>query len=197
MGCRFIHQHHPPPPPIPTIMPSSSSLPSPPPPPNTTSVVPRAYVLFFLYLDPLTALYGAWLHLADPSAAATAMAPRAAHDPAQAFVYRQAGGLALAVAALAAAVPRLSTDLRVWRALQAALLLADAVALSGAYEALRVGGRLTPAPASWTDDDVAVVGSYVGITLVRALFVLGVGFGETKVPGEKGEVKTAEGGVGR
>ncbi|GJN75357.1 hypothetical protein PLICBS_009456 [Purpureocillium lilacinum] len=164
--------------------------PSPPPlPPNTTSVVPRPYVLFFLYLDPLTALYGAWLHLATPSVAATAMAPSAAHDPSQAFVYRQAGGLALAVAALAAALPRLSTDLRVWRALQAALLLADAAALSGAYEALRVGGRLG-STSTWTDDDVGVVGSYAVITLVRALFVLGVGFG---APREEGEEEARKG----
>ncbi|KAJ6438464.1 hypothetical protein O9K51_09056 [Purpureocillium lavendulum] len=149
-----------------------------PPPPNTTSVVPLAYVLFFKYMDPLTALYGAWLHLATPAEAARALAPGAAHDPAQAFVYRQAGGLALAVAALAALVPRVSTDLRVWRALQASLLLADAAALSGAYEALRRGGRLWPLDVGgrWTDDDVAVVGSYAVITLVRALFVLGVGF---------------------
>ncbi|OAA38786.1 beta-mannosidase mndA [Cordyceps fumosorosea ARSEF 2679] len=142
---------------------------------ESTAVVPFFYRFFFQNVDPLIALWGAYLNLADPSAAVRASAPASTYDPRQVFLFHQAGGLALAVAVLSALVPRRSRDLGVWRALQLALLLSDFAGLSGIYHGLEVQGRLRP--GAWTADDWALAGSYALLTAVRALFLLGVGFG--------------------
>ncbi|ODA79749.1 hypothetical protein RJ55_05343 [Drechmeria coniospora] len=146
----------------------------------STAVVPWPYVFFFKYLDPLTALYGAYLNFADPTAAVQALAPSSVYDPDQVFLFHQAGGLAIAIAVLTALVPRLSSDLVVWRILQGALLLSDFAGLSGIYFALARQDRL--APARWTADDFGCGSTYLVLTVIRLLFVLGVGFAATVAP---------------
>lgn len=142
---------------------------------NTVSHVPGFYSFFFKNLDPLIALYGVYLNFIAPDLAVTAMAPRSQYDPDQVFLFHQSGGLALAVAVLSAVLPRYSKDLGVWKIFQFSLLLSDFAGLSGVYNALARQDRLHP--ASWTSDDKGCGGTYVAITLIRLLFVLGVGFG--------------------
>lgn len=140
----------------------------------SVSIVPQPYVFFFKWLDPLTALYGVYLNFAAPQMAVQSMAPNSIYDPNQVFLFHQSGGLALAIAVLTAAIPRYSSDLSVWRILQFALLLSDFAGLSGIYHALERQGRLHP--STWTSDDQGCGGTYVVLTVVRLLFVLGVGF---------------------
>lgn len=146
---------------------------------SSISVVPYAYTFFFRWLDPLTALYGVYLNFADPDQAVKSMAPASSYDANQVFLFHQAGGLALAVAVLAAVIPRYSKDLNIWRLFQFALLLSDFAGLSGIYFALQRQGRLSP--ADWTSDDKGCGFTYVGLTVIRLLFVLGVGFGKPAV----------------
>lgn len=143
---------------------------------TSTDIVPFAYTFFFKWLDPLTALYGVYLNFVDPIQAVQSMAPKSTHDPNQVFLFHQAGGLALAVAVLCAVIPRYSNDLNIWRIFQFALLLSDFAGLSGVYFALERQGRLSP--DSWTADDKGCGGTYVALTIIRLLFVLGVGFGK-------------------
>ncbi|EGX93267.1 beta-mannosidase mndA [Cordyceps militaris CM01] len=143
---------------------------------HSASVVPSFYSFFFKNLDPLIALWGVYLNFVDPDAAVKASAPASAYDPRQVFLFHQAGGLALAVAVVSAILPRYSQDLGVWRIVQFALLLSDVAGLSGIYHSLANQGRL--GPAAWTSDDKGLAGSYLLLTVVRALFLLGVGFGK-------------------
>ncbi|XWW98738.1 hypothetical protein V2A60_006740 [Cordyceps javanica] len=143
---------------------------------NSASVVPRFYTFFFKNLDPLVALWGVYLNFADPDAAVKASAPASTYDPNQVFLFHQAGGLALAVAVVSAVLPRYSQDLGVWRIFQFALFLSDIAGLSGIYNSLASQGRLSP--AAWTSDDKGLASSYILLTVVRALFLLGVGFGK-------------------
>ena len=141
---------------------------------SSISVVPFAYSFFFKWLDPLAALYGVYLNFVDPDQAVKSMAPASSYDPNQVFLFHQAGGLALAVAVLTAVVPRYCKDLKLWRLFQFALLLSDFAGLSGVYHALERQGRLSP--ADWTADDKGCGFTYVTLTIIRLLFVLGVGF---------------------
>ncbi|KAM3429574.1 hypothetical protein NHJ13734_008116 [Beauveria thailandica] len=141
---------------------------------TSASVVPGFYSFFFKNLDPLIALWGVYLNFVDPDAAVKASAPASTYDPSQVFLFHQAGGLALAVAVVSAVLPRYSQDLGVWRILQFALFLSDIAGLSGIYNSLANQGRLSP--TAWTSDDKGLAGSYVVLTLVRALFLLSVGF---------------------
>ncbi|OAA74398.1 beta-mannosidase mndA [Akanthomyces lecanii RCEF 1005] len=142
---------------------------------NSASVVPRFYSFFFKNLDPLVALWGVYLNFVDPDAAVRASAPASTYDPNQVFLFHQTGGLALAVAVVSAVLPRYSQDLGVWRIFQFALFLSDIAGLSGIYNSLANQGRLSP--STWTSDDKGLAGTYVMLTVIRALFLLGVGFG--------------------
>ncbi|KAM3471446.1 hypothetical protein MY5147_005812 [Beauveria neobassiana] len=141
---------------------------------NSASVVPGFYSFFFKNLDPLVALWGVYLSFVDPDAAVKASAPASTYDPSQVFLFHQTSGLALAVAVVSAVLPRYTQDLGVWRILQFALILSDIAGLSGIYNSLANQGRLSP--TAWTSDDKGLAGSYLVLTVVRALFLLGVGF---------------------
>ncbi|KAM3459203.1 hypothetical protein NHJ6243_007164 [Beauveria neobassiana] len=141
---------------------------------NSASVVPGFYSFFFKNLDPLVALWGVYLSFVDPDAAVKASAPASTYDPSQVFLFHQTSGLALAVAVVSAVLPRYTQDLGVWRILQFALILSDIAGLSGIYNSLANQGRLSP--TAWTSDDKGLAGSYLVLTVVRALFLLGVEF---------------------
>lgn len=142
---------------------------------NSASVVPVLYSFFFKNLDPLVALWGVYLNFVDPDTAVRASAPASTYDPNQVFLFHQTGGLALAIAVVSALLPRYSQDLGVWRIFQFALLLSDFAGLSGIYNSLANQGRLSP--STWTSDDKGLAGTYAMLTVIRALFLLGVGFG--------------------
>lgn len=149
---------------------------------NSASVVPGFYSFFFKNLDPLVALWGVYLNFVDQDAAVKASAPASSYDQNQVFLFHQAGGLALAVAVVSAVLPRYTQDLGVWRIFQFGLLLSDIAGLSGIYHSLANQGRLSP--SSWTSDDQGLGISYVALTVIRALFLLGVGFSKP-VPAKK------------
>lgn len=147
---------------------------------NTASVVPGFYSFFFKNLDPLVALWGVYLNFVDPDGAVKASAPASTYDNNQVFLFQQAGGLALAVAVVSAALPRYSQDLGVWRIFQFGLFLSDVAGLSGIYNSLVNQNRLSP--ASWTSDDKGLIISYAALTAIRGLFLLDVGFGRPTAP---------------
>jgi hypothetical protein len=141
---------------------------------NSASVVPGFYTFFFKNLDPLIALWGVYLNFVDPDGAVKASAPNSTYDQNQVFLFHQTGGLALAVAVVSAILPRYSQDLGVWRIFQGALFLSDIAGLSGIYFSLTNQGRLSP--SAWTSDDKGLAGCYLMLTVVRFLFLAGVGF---------------------
>ncbi|KAM5386394.1 hypothetical protein ACJZ2D_000357 [Fusarium nematophilum] len=137
---------------------------------STATMLPAFYGFFFRNIDPLIALWGAYLNFIDPASAVTSMAPNSTHDPNQVFLFHQSGGLALAVAFLSAAIPRRTSDITIWRVLQFSLFLSDMAGLSGIGCALMRQGRW--GPATWTSDDIACGGSYLFLTLLRLHFLV-------------------------
>lgn len=133
------------------------------------------YSFFFKNIDPLIALWGAYLGFFDQTSAVTALAPNSKYDPDQIFLFHQSGGLALAMAFLSAAIPRQSNSVATWRILQFSLFLSDLAGVGGVVCALATQGRL--APALWTSDDVACGGTYLFLTLVRVFFLISTGGG--------------------
>ncbi|KAL8283379.1 hypothetical protein RQP46_005789 [Phenoliferia psychrophenolica] len=131
----------------------------------TSPTIPALYRLFFLYIEPISALVGAYFAHFDPSeylvlTHAPSFSPPTTGTTA---VLSQLANLYLLFAMNEAFVLRSTTDVRVWRTLLFGLLVADL-------------GHLW----SWNEmawGNVAFV--YVGATM-RACFLAGVGL-EAKV----------------
>ena len=136
---------------------------------TTDSKIFKFYTFFFMWIDLIIALGGAYLNFIDPNGAVTSMAPNSKYDSDQVFLFHQSGGLALAVAYLSAAIPRYSKDITIWRILQFSLLLSDLAGISGLGSAMARQGRLG---GTWTSDDWGCGGTYVFLTLVRLHFLV-------------------------
>ncbi|CAH0055710.1 unnamed protein product [Clonostachys solani] len=147
---------------------------------------PAFYRFFFKNLDPLVAMYGVYLNFFAQEMAVTGPAPNSHYDPDQVFIFFQCGGLALSIAFITAAIHRATEDLKVWRIIQFAILLADLAALVGIYLSLSTQNRL--APSTWTDDDKGLAGSYTALTLIRLAFILKIGFPQESGSEEKQKV---------
>ncbi len=145
--------------------------------------LPIAYNLFFLILEPISALTGAffthfrqrhYLQLLDagssPIAAATI--PRGTS-----VVMSQLASMYLFFALNEAIVLRSTADLRVWRAILFVLLLADFAHLFSLWE---LGPRIYYDVLGWNVGDYGnVPWVYAGATM-RICFLLGVGLGGGK-----------------
>ncbi|PIL37654.1 hypothetical protein GSI_01348 [Ganoderma sinense ZZ0214-1] len=148
-------------------MASSPSSPSTP----DLSTIPLAYRIFFLYLEPLTALVGASFATLAPAQYLAHLSP----PPPSSFPSDPETGTLVAVYQLAnlflfcalseALVLRSTASRRTWRALLGALLVADAGHLATLLPLARAGG--------FVSGDAAFV--YVAAGM-RVAFLLGFGF---------------------
>lgn len=68
---------------------------------------------------------------------------------------------------------RATTDARVWRAVQASILLVDIAMLGGFARAFNATGRLDL--RLWRAEDWTNIGITGGVGLIRAAFLLGIG----------------------
>ncbi len=76
---------------------------------------------------------------------------------------------------ITAVLLRYTSDLNVWRAVQASILLVDCSMLYGTWAAFRQQGRLDP--AGWRPEDWACLGITGFVTVARILFLAGAGLG--------------------
>jgi hypothetical protein len=142
-------------------------------------VIPLPYQLFFLWIEPISTLVGAFYAWFQPvtyleltharSAPGLLGLPVGTH-----VVLRQLGNLYLAFALNEGLVLRATNDLRVWRALLLGLLIAD---FGHLYSCLPLGLSYYYDFANWNSiawGNIAFV--YCGATL-RICFLLGVGLG--------------------
>ncbi|KPM38246.1 hypothetical protein AK830_g8304 [Neonectria ditissima] len=139
------------------------------------------YRVFFLLVEPLSALVGAFYshfrqqeYLSLLNAASTA----AADVPLSTSVaLSQLANMYLFFALNEALVLRSTADLRVWRAVLLVLLLAD---LGHLYSLRELGSGIYYRVAEWNVSDLGnVPWVYVGATL-RACFLAGIGLGESR-----------------
>ncbi|KAI9806222.1 MAG: hypothetical protein M1825_006337 [Sarcosagium campestre] len=143
------------------------------------SKLPLPYTIFFLFIEPIATLVGAfyayfrplvYLHLTHATSAPATLAsvPLSSH-----IVLTQLANLYFCFALNEAVVLRATSDLRVWRALLICLLVADFGHLySVKIDSLRVYWDV----AGWNAIDWGNVGFvYVGASM-RIAFLTGIGF---------------------
>lgn len=151
--------------------------PSPRPTPSPSSV-PLAYRLFFLYIEPLSAIVGAWYaHLLPHTYLALTHAgsapPASAPVPTStAVVLSQLANLYLLFALNEALVLRCTSDLRVWRTLLLGLLVAD---LGHLYSVRRLGPATYWQLSAWNAMTWGNVGFVYAGAAMRVSFLSGLG----------------------
>jgi hypothetical protein len=147
--------------------------------------IPLAYRLLFLYIDPVAALFGAYLLMRDPARFLATMSPAAALAASNKVVYDQ---LAATYVLLAwtegvvlriAGTPRASgVTMRVWKGVLAGALVCDIMHLWGSWAAL--GGEVFWNPIRWRGEDWGNLGFLWIIAAARLGFLLGAGFGSRR-----------------
>lgn len=140
------------------------------------SHLPLAYRLFFLYLEPISALVGAYFAHFHPllylQLTHAASAPAAAIPVGTRIVQTQLANLYLLFSMNEALVLRSTDDLRVWRTLLFGLLVAD---FGHLYSVFQLGPDIYWNAHHWNAIDwgnIAFV--YAGATM-RLMFLLGFG----------------------
>ncbi|KAM5344152.1 hypothetical protein ACJ41O_012689 [Fusarium nematophilum] len=142
-----------------------------------------AYRIFFLWIDPILTVMGIYVNLFDHELATQAFfsnyPPTEELKP---FVY-QIGGMGMSFLCLFVLLLRYTNDVNVWKIVQFAIILADFTMLTSMYVAMRLEGRFAVSDWRWEDWFGGVI--TVVCTIVRVLFVLGVGVTCKQVGGKK------------
>jgi len=154
---------------------------------NLTMAIPAAYRAFFLWIEPVATLIGAYYAWLRPQEylelthAASALEvtglPIATH-----VALRQLGNLYVAFAINEALVLRATSDLKVWRTLLLGLLIAD---FGHLYSCYPLGLATYYDVAQWNS---MAYGNYLFVYVgaaTRICFLLGVGLGNPKKPKAK------------
>ncbi|KAI4117417.1 MAG: hypothetical protein LQ345_002338 [Seirophora villosa] len=148
---------------------------------NKPAVVPLVYRIFFLYIEPLAAMLGAYyaffeprdyLRLTDP-----ASTPSVSLPPSTTIVLGQLSNLYLLFAINEALVLRATSDIRVWRTLLFGLLIAD---LGHLYSVHPLGLQMYWNVFRWNAIDWGNVAFVYAGASTRVLFLAGVGMSEAK-----------------
>jgi hypothetical protein len=145
----------------------------------TTSVVPGFYHFFFTWFDPIVAFSGAVTDFVSPDFVINSLVPKTLRNeegcnPNYKFIFQQAGGGMIAVAFLSGALLRATNDLKVWKYVQAAILLIDIATLYSVWDALRLQSRLQV--STWRGEDWGCVGLTTFVTVLRVAFLAEAGF---------------------
>jgi hypothetical protein len=145
--------------------------------------IPFAYRLCHLWLEPLGALNGAYLLAFNPRNYHTFMPPAAQYSPTSQIVYTQLASTYILFAVLEGLVLRVTTELRVWKAILFGIILCDL----GQFYALWVdmGTQALLSPGLWTIKEWGTMLASVVPFVLRVAFMLGVGLGEDDDEGKK------------
>lgn len=144
--------------------------------PGTGRNIPVLYRCFFLYIEPISTIVGAYYALFQQQAyldlTHRLSSPITGIPTSTEIVLQQLANLYFVFALNEALVLRSTTDLRVWRTLLFCLLIAD---LGHLYSVSPVGLQVYWAFWNWNAIDWGNVGFvYLGATM-RSAFLLGVG----------------------
>jgi hypothetical protein len=150
----------------------------------TTSLVPGFYRFFFTWFDPIVSFSGAVADFVSQDLVIDSLVSRTIRNeegvnPNYRFIFQQAGGGMFAVSFLSGALLRATNDLKVWKYVEAAILLIDIAMLYSAWDAFRLQDRLLP--TTWRGEDWGTVGLTVYVTVLRIAFLAEVGFRKARV----------------
>jgi hypothetical protein len=145
--------------------------------------IPLVYRLLFLTIEPLAALYGAFLLLRDPARFLATMTPTAALATSNKVIYDQLAATYVLLAWIEGVVLRLAgtardgggVTMRVWRGVLVGVFICDAIHLYGSWDAL--GGEVFWRPARWRGEDWGNLAFLWAMAAARLAFLLGVGLG--------------------
>lgn len=136
--------------------------------------IPRFYRIFFTWVDPLIALSGCYFDFFDRDTAILAFIPDSVRNPDHDAIFYQKGGLMLSILFLQLVLLRYTSDVGVWKIFQTAIVLSDFAMIAGQVNALLGQGRLLPLEL-WRDEEIASMAIVLVVTVMRCLFVAGVG----------------------
>jgi hypothetical protein len=142
--------------------------------------IPLVYRLLFTTLEPIAALFGAFLLLRNPAQFLATMSPSAALSASKKVIYDQLAATYTLMAWNQAVVLRLAgasrddpRTMRVWRGVMFGVLVCDAMHLYGSFEAL--GGDVFWSPARWRGEDWGNLAFLWAMAAVRLAFLFGLG----------------------
>lgn len=140
--------------------------------------IPPFYRIFFTWIDPIIALHGAWTHFRDPDFILNAYIPRemSQRNPLHDMLMYNLGGGLLQIAIINGGLLRYSSDINVWKIVQAAILAYDIVILCTLYVSLDQQGRLSP--TIWRPEDWGCWAITLSVGLARTLFIAGAGLNQ-------------------
>ncbi|KAH8894736.1 hypothetical protein GQ53DRAFT_85595 [Thozetella sp. PMI_491] len=138
--------------------------------------IPAFYSIFFLWIDPIVALWGTYLNLFQPATTMDSIVPRAIvpYDLRFQAIFQQLGGFLLGSAWIQIILQRYTRDVGVWKILHSGILIVDLVVLYSTWDALGIQGRRSLGqlrPEDW--GTVTILGSLV---VIRSSFLFGIGF---------------------
>lgn len=142
----------------------------------STTSIPLVYCIFFLYIEPISALVGAYFSFFEQQTylelTHAASAPLTGIPLTTQVVLRQLSNLYFLFAVNEALVLRSTSDRKVWRTLLFGLLVAD---LGHLYSVSGLGSHVYWNASLWSVMDFGNIGFvYLGATM-RIAFLLGVG----------------------
>lgn len=140
------------------------------------SSIPSFYRVWFTVIDPILSLFGVFGNLLTPTVILNSYSPFYASPPTTETIFlldTTAGflaGLTFLQVVLLRAKP---TDVTVWRALQASIVLVDIGMLAGLVRVLSAEGRADW--KVWRVQEWTNMGITAAVLIIRAAFLLGVG----------------------
>lgn len=147
----------------------------------SSPIIPTFYRFFFTWLDPSICIWAIYMDFFTPDVVYNAFIPLSLAPPNRQhdFLLQQLGGAFVVFAILDIVLLRYTSDIGIWRILQAAVLSYDLILLWSIYDGLQKQGRLNVEGFRPVED-----GGSIAITataaLVRTLFLMDVGIKRKK-----------------
>ena len=137
--------------------------------------IPGFYSFYFSWSDPAICLWGAYMDFFTPAFVSNAFLPEKIQkwNPIFDFTLQQLGGALLMLAFIDIVLLRYTKDVKIWKILQAAVLIYDLSLLYSNYYSLKQQGRLSVSALRWEDWGGIFISAQAAV--VRSLFILGVG----------------------
>lgn len=149
-------------------------------------VIPSFYRLWFTVADPILSMSGVIGNVLAPETILNSYTPSHVSPPAPEttlLLDTAAGYLAGTAYLQLVLLPARSTDVPLWRAVQASILVVDLAILAGNARVLGVEGRMHWAALRW--EEWVNLGITTFVAAVRSAFLFGVGLNEAKGKGKR------------
>ena len=114
-------------------------------PENITKRIPALYRFYFKWSDPTVLFFSVYMYFVTPDEVINAFIPisMAPRNPHHDFLTQQVGGALLMLAILTSTLLRYTEDVKIWKILEAAILVYDFALLYVSYYALSQQRRLS------------------------------------------------------